>query len=164
MAGVRTRRVALPIAGGALVAGVALVLAPLAHAATGLVASFKVTDSWSTGYQGQYTVANPGTSAVTGWRVEFDLPTGTSVRNFWTAGMSHSGNHYVFSNLSYNGTVAAGGTQTFGFNTTGLGRPSGCLVNGAPCSGGVPSPSVSPSGSPSPRRRRHRRPPHRCRC
>src|SRR5256885_10207376 len=116
MAGVRTRRVALPIAGGAFVAGVALVLAPLAHAATGLVASFKVTDSWSTGYQGQYTVANPGTSAVTGWRVGVHLPPRARGRNFWAAGVSHRGHHHQVSHLRYHGAVAAGGAPTVRLN------------------------------------------------
>ena len=155
MAVTRMWRVALPLTTGALVAGVALVFVPVAQAATGLLASYQVTDSWGTGYQAQYTITNPGTTAVTGWRLEFDLPAGTSVRRFWTAAMTQSGNHYVFSNLSYNTTVAAGGSQTFGFNTNGLGKPSGCLINGASCSGspsGSPSGSASgsPSGSPSP--------------
>ena len=40
-------------------------------------------DNWGTGYSGQYTIANPGTSAVTGWTLGFTLPAGTSLSSLW---------------------------------------------------------------------------------
>src|SRR6266516_298033 len=146
-----TRRVRLLAALGSGVLAVAAVIsaAATASAATALLATYEVTDSWGTGYAVQYTVRNPGTSAVTGWRVEFDLPTGTTIRKYWTAALSQTGQHVAFSNLSYNATVPAGGSQVFGFNTVGTGKPANCLVNGAPCTGGAPSPSPTASQSPS---------------
>jgi len=113
------RRTVLLLACGGLVAGLATALAPAAQAATGLTASYQVTDDWGTGYAATYTIRNSGTTSATGWKVEFDLPSTTTVRKFWTAGMTHSGTHWVFTNLSYNATVpAGGGTQPFGFNTS----------------------------------------------
>jgi hypothetical protein len=128
----------------------AVVFASAAGAATGLTATYQITDSWGTGYAVTYTIHNSGTTAVTGWTVAFDLPAGTSVRKYWTAAMTTSGNHYAFANLSYNATVAAGGTQTFGFNTNGMGLAYNCTVNGLPCEGSSPSPTASKSPSPSP--------------
>src|SRR5262245_52438588 len=148
------RRATVLIASGVLLVGVSAALARFAHAATGLTASYVVTDDWGTGYAATYTIRNGATTNVTGWKLEFDLPSTTSVRKYWTASMTHSGTHWVFTNLSYNATVAAGGSQSFGFNTNGEGKPSNCLINGVPCSGAVPSPSpsttVSPSRTPSP--------------
>jgi Cellulose binding domain/F5/8 type C domain len=150
MAPTGKRRATVLIASGVLLVGAALALAPVASAAVALTASYVVTDDWGTGYAATYTVRNSGTTSASSWKVEFDLPSTTTVRKYWTAGMTHSGTHWVFTNLSYNATVAAGGTQTFGFNTNGEGRPSNCLVNGVPCSGAAPSPSPSASRSPSP--------------
>jgi hypothetical protein len=94
----RRLRVAVLLASSALVVGVAAALAPFAHASTGLTASFVVTDDWGTGYGATYTIRNSGTSSVTGWKLEFDLPSTTTVRSFWTAAMTRSGTHWVFTN------------------------------------------------------------------
>ena len=144
------RRMAVLLGCCALAASLAVVAASTAHADTTLTASFQVTRSWSTGYEGQYTIRNSGTASVTGWQVEFDLPAGTSVRKFWNSTMVRNGDHYTFTNASFNATVPPGGSQSFGFNTRGLGLPSGCLVNGSPCNGVRPSPSASATASQTP--------------
>ena len=48
-----------------------------------LEASYQAGTNWGTGYSGQYTIANPGTSAVTGWTLGFTLPAGTSLSSLW---------------------------------------------------------------------------------
>src|SRR6266545_3001158 len=106
------RRMAVLLGCCALAASLAVVAASTAHADTTLTASFQVTRSWSTGYEGQYTIRNSGTA-------------------------------------SFTATVPPGGSQSFGFNTRGLGLPSGCLVNGSPCNGVRPSPSASATASPT---------------
>ena len=42
-------------------------------------AVFAVTNSWGSGYQGQVTVTNDTSTPITSWRVEFDLPSSTSI-------------------------------------------------------------------------------------
>jgi hypothetical protein len=134
-----------------LLASVALVVpATAGHAAEGLTATIEQQGVWPTGYLGHVTVRNPGTAPVTGWQVEFDLPSGTEITSLWLAGLVRSGRHHVFTNHSYNATVPAGGSQSFGFITSGTGLPTGCLVNGAPCDGQAPPPSPSPSPPPPP--------------
>ncbi|MFL6073662.1 MAG: cellulose binding domain-containing protein [Mycobacteriales bacterium] len=138
---------ALPAAG--LVLGAAgLVLAHGAGAATGLTASYQKVKDWSGGFQGTVTIANGGTAAVTGWRVEFDLPAGETVSSAWRATVSHSGTHWVFVNVDYDATVPAGGAVDFGFNgavTGAYADPTGCMVNGDPCGAGGGT-----TGSPTP--------------
>ncbi|MEV0675677.1 cellulose binding domain-containing protein [Actinosynnema sp. NPDC050436] len=118
----------------ALVAGAAAVgLAP-AYAAPA-TATFAKTQSWDSGYTGQFSIRNETSSAITSWKVEFDLPTGTSVGAYWDALQTNSGGRYTFTNRNYNGTVAPGAAVTFGFNASGTAVPANCKLNGAPCTG-----------------------------
>ena len=128
------RRAGLALALLLLCAGAVVLLAGPAAAAT--TASFTTTSTWETGYTGQYTIANTGPAAITGWRVEFDLPASTTVGTFWDALMTSSGNHYTFTNRDYNATIAVGGTASFGFVAAGTTPPANCRLNGAACGGG----------------------------
>jgi chitinase len=120
-----------------------------ASAAGQLTAAFSKDSDWGTGYQGRYTITNGTAAAITSWRVELDLPSGSTLASYWDVLVSPSGSHYVATNRSYNGTVAAGASTVFGFIVTGSGTPANCTINGASCAGGG-TPSASPSPSPSP--------------
>jgi endoglucanase len=134
----------------------ALVAAPaavVAHAATQLAAaptaSFAKVSDWGSGWEGRYTISNPGPGTVASWRVEFDLPAGTTVGSYWDAVLVSSGQHHTFSNRSWNGTIAPGTSVTFGFIGVGPGTPAGCRLNGQPCSGATVPPTTPPA-SPTP--------------
>lgn len=71
----------------ALVGALVLRVGP-AGAAT---ANFTVVDDWGSGYQGQFTVSNDTSAATTSWRVEFDLPAGTTVSQSWNVQQAVSG-------------------------------------------------------------------------
>ena len=124
-----------------LVTALGLVLAaasPVAAATPGAVsADFAQTSTWAAGYQAQYTIDNLSNHGISAWKVEFDLPAGTTVSSSWDATETVSGTHYTFVNKDYNGTVAAGATATFGFVASGTGTPANCLLNGATCAGVV---------------------------
>jgi hypothetical protein len=132
----------------------AVAAAPQALAATArLTAIVTQTSVWNTGYGADVVIANSGDAAASGWTVEFDLPAGTTVSRAWSATMAASGNHYRFTNLGWNGAVAAGGTVSFGFNAANGGLPLNCTINGAPCSSatpGTPPPSTPPPTTPPP--------------
>ncbi|SDG59132.1 endoglucanase [Sinosporangium album] len=104
-----------------------------AHADT---AAFAKTQDWGSGYVGNYTVKNTGSTALNGWTVAFELPPGTGVGSYWDAQMARSGSRYTFTNREYNRTVAPGGTVTFGWVSTGPAAPTACRLNGAACDGG----------------------------
>ncbi len=59
-------------------------VAPVASAAGERAAFAKVSD-WGSGWEGRFTVTNGGTTPITSWRVEFDLPAGTSLGSYWDA-------------------------------------------------------------------------------
>jgi endoglucanase len=136
--------VAVAIA-GAVASAVAITAMP-ASAAT---AAFAKTNSWGSGYQGQFTVTNNTSSATSTWRVEFDLPAGSTVSQSWNTTQTSSGTHYTFTNAQWNGSLAAGASTSFGFIVNGSGDPINCTVNGASCGGGsTPPTSQAPSSRP----------------
>src|SRR5437762_1630726 len=141
--------VAAAVSAAAAFATLTITTAPSASAAT---AGFSIVSSWGSGYQGNFTVTNNSSASITSWRVEFDLPSGSTIQNSWNAQQTTSGNHYTFTNAPYNGALAAGAATSFGFIVNGSGVPAGCTVDGVSCSGGsstasptttTPSPSTS---------------------
>ncbi|MEU8257216.1 cellulase family glycosylhydrolase [Micromonospora inaquosa] len=143
----RTPRLVTTLAvAGLLAGGVALVAATPASAAT---AVFSVTNNWGNGYQGQVTVTNDTSAPITSWRVEFDLPSSSTITQSWNAQQTTSGSRYTFANVSWNGTLAAGASTAFGFLVNGTGTPLNCTVNGASCAGGPP-PTTPPPTTPPP--------------
>jgi chitinase len=125
---------AVGLAGGLLTAAPA--------AAAGETAVFAKTADWGSGWEGRYTITNGGTTAISGWRVEFDLPAGTTAGTYWDALLTSSGNHHTFTNREYNGSLAPGASASFGFLVSGSGTPLNCRVNGADCGGTEPQPGV----------------------
>ncbi|MEU6751367.1 glycosyl hydrolase family 18 protein [Spirillospora sp. NPDC046719] len=128
------RTVALATA-ATLALATALLTAPPAPAAGTVTATCAKTSDWGTGFEGNCTITNGTGAAISGWKVEGDLPSGTSITTVWNATKTVSGTHYTFTNAGWNGTVAAGASTSFGFDGTGGGWLTGCTVNGAACDG-----------------------------
>jgi hypothetical protein len=146
MAHTIARRVALTLSAAVAAGGLALAVTPSAHAAAPvLTATFTQTSVWNSGYGADIVIRNGGDAAATGWAVEFDLPAGTTVTSSWSSVRTTTGNHYRFTNVSYNGTVAPGASVSFGFNAAHLGVPLNCTVNGGPCTS---SPTTAPTTAP----------------
>ncbi|MFI7658084.1 cellulase family glycosylhydrolase [Micromonospora parva] len=143
----RTLRLVTTLAvAGLLAGGAAVVAATPASAAT---AVFSVTNNWGNGYQGQVTVTNDTSAPISSWRVEFDLPSSSTITQSWNAQQTTSGSHYTFANVSWNGNLAVGASTSFGFLVNGTGTPVNCTVNGAGCAGGPP-PTTPPPTTPPP--------------
>jgi hypothetical protein len=133
----------------AFVLGVAVAVAVLpapAHAAT---AQFIKESQWSGGYVGRMTVRNDATTTMTSWRVEFDLPAGTSVIHHWGAQLTPGTTHHVFVNAPWNGTLRPGESTSFGFVASGTAAPMNCIVNGTPCAGGPVERDIAPPTAPA---------------
>src|SRR5262245_44473372 len=99
----------------ALALAVAIVPATGAFSAGAVTAQFVLASDWGTGYEGHYTITNGTSSPTSSWRLEFDLPTGGSMSSFWDADVTHTGNHYVAVNKSWNGTINPGASLTWGY-------------------------------------------------
>ncbi|TXK36208.1 endoglucanase [Nonomuraea sp. C10] len=98
----------------------------------GCTAAFKVVNSWSGGYQGEVTVKNAGTSRITGWAVSW---TGSgAITQIWGGRHTTSGSSVTVRNETWNGSLAPGGTTTFGFLANGGGvvpDPITCTSEGS---------------------------------
>ncbi|WP_327369887.1 glycoside hydrolase family 18 chitinase [Streptomyces sp. NBC_01217] len=141
------------------VAGLTALLLPLAalvglaspaEAATSATATYVKKSDWGTGFEGQWTVKNTGTTALSSWTIEWDFPSGTSVTSAWDATVTSSGTHWTAKNVGWNGTVAPGASVSFGFNGAGPGAPSACKLNGASCDGGSAPGDNAPSAPGTP--------------
>ncbi|WP_190109813.1 glycoside hydrolase family 18 chitinase [Streptomyces cinnamoneus] len=144
----RSRAVTAALAALLLPLAALVGLATPAHAAPSATATFVKTSEWGTGFQGQWTVKNTGTSPLAGWTVEWDLPSGTAIGSYWDALVTTSGAHHTAKNREYNGTVAPGASVTFGFVATGDGAPTGCRLDGGPCDGSSADAPPSAPGTP----------------
>ncbi|MFF8093814.1 glycosyl hydrolase family 18 protein [Streptomyces sp. NPDC016675] len=125
-------------------------LASPAQAATSATATFAKTSDWGTGFGGNWTVKNTGTTTLNSWTVEWDFPSGTKVTSAWDATVTNSGDHWTAKNVGWNGTLAPGASVSFGFNGSGPGSPSNCKLNGGSCDGGSTPGDAAPSAPGTP--------------
>ncbi|MBW8482496.1 glycosyl hydrolase family 18 protein [Actinomadura parmotrematis] len=130
-----SRRIGALLGALAMAAAGGLLGAPPALSAGSVTATCAKTSDWGTGFDGRCTVTNGTGTALNGWKVELDLPSGTAIGSTYDAVKAVSGDHYTFTNASYNGTVAAGASVAFGFGGTGPGWVTGCKVDGGACDG-----------------------------
>jgi len=80
----------------------------------GCTATYSILNSWPGGFQGGVTVT-AGSSAISSWTVTWTFANGQSVTQFWSTTLTSSGANVTASNVSYNGSLAAGASTTFGF-------------------------------------------------
>ncbi|RKN45351.1 glycosyl hydrolase family 95 catalytic domain-containing protein [Micromonospora endolithica] len=83
-------------------------------APSGARATYRVTNSWSGGFQGEVTVT-AGATPIRGWTVTWTFPDGQAVSQIWGGAHTQSGANVRVTNVDYNGALAAGGSTTFGF-------------------------------------------------
>ena len=83
--------------------------------------SSAVTNSWPGGYQLQLTVTNTGKAPLTGWTAGFTFAdTAEVITSSWNAtGQADRDQQVSASNASYNGSIAAGASTTFGMTVNG---------------------------------------------
>ena len=93
-------------------------------------ATYRTMNAWSNGFQGEITV-RAGTAPVNGWTVSWVNPVGQTITQVWNGVAGGSGTNTTVRNATWNGSLAANGTTTFGFLGNGSGTPS---VTGIACS------------------------------
>jgi hypothetical protein len=81
---------------------------------TACIADYSLVNSWQGGYQAQVTVT-AGAAALDGWAVTLTLPDGQTITSVWNGQLSQQGTSATIANASYNATMAADGSTTFGF-------------------------------------------------
>jgi endo-1,4-beta-xylanase len=98
--------------------------------------TYRVTGSWPGGFQGDVKVANTGGAALTSWKVAWQFTGGQQISQLWGGTHTQSGAAVTVSNAAWNGTVAAGGSTSFGFLGSWTGSnpvPAAFSLNGTAC-------------------------------
>jgi non-reducing end alpha-L-arabinofuranosidase len=73
---------------------------------------------------------------INGWSLAFGFPGDQKITNAWNAAVTQNGTSVTATNLSYNATIAPGGSQSLGFQGTwnlGNASPTVLSVNGTLC-------------------------------
>jgi cellulase/cellobiase CelA1 len=99
----------------------------------------RVTDTvnaWNTGLTSAITIANTGSTPISGWSLAFTLPAGQTITSGWNATYAPSAGAVTATNAGYNGSIAPGASVGIGFQAThtgNTGRPAAFTLNGAAC-------------------------------
>ncbi|MEU9833194.1 cellulose binding domain-containing protein [Streptosporangium sp. NPDC048047] len=94
-------------------------------------ASYRTTNSWPGGYQGEVTVTAGG-SAISGWTVRWTPGNGQTVSQVWNGTLAADGSAVTVTNAPYNGSLPASGTTTFGFLAGGTPSPPSLTCSSRP--------------------------------
>ena len=77
-----------------------------------------LTSSWGTAgnyfYQYEFTVTNKSKTNLTYWKFAFNVPTGTTIGNYWNCNYINANNVVTVSNAAYNGNLSPGASTSFG--------------------------------------------------
>ncbi len=125
-------------------AAVAATSADVGIAAIPCTVDYKVQNQWSTGFTAAVTVTN-NSAAKSSWAVKWSYAGNQQITNGWNAKLSQSGTAVTAANESYNGTLATGGSVSFGFqgNYSGTNAlPTSFTLDGVTCNvdgGGGPT-------------------------
>lgn len=113
-----------------------------AQAASRLIATFSLS-----GTTGTFVVSNPGTTAVTGWSIVFELPPGVTASTPQNATIRQNGTKVTLTPAFYINTVQPGRTTEPYSPKLALSfpvQPVSCLIDGANCDGSGGDPPAKP--------------------
>jgi O-glycosyl hydrolase len=103
---------------------------------TGCTVTYTTQSQWAGGFVAGVTVANTGSSAISGWTLKFSFPGDQQITNSWNGTASQSGENVSIANASYNGSIAPGSSVSLGFQgtwTNSDATPASFTLNGATC-------------------------------
>jgi Cellulose binding domain len=97
--------------------------------------TYSTPQQWPGGFQGELTIVNRGSAAVTGWQIMLTLP-GDWVQTVWNATWQPAGwGSVIMTPTPGDQVIEPGATLSVSFiakgNTT---EPANCTFNGSPCS------------------------------
>ncbi|MEI5527959.1 cellulase family glycosylhydrolase [Streptomyces brasiliscabiei] len=98
--------------------------------------TYRATNEWPGGFQGEIVVRNNGTTAVSGWTLAFTFAAGQSVTNMWGGTAAQSGSAVSVKPVAYTNTIPAAGSVTVGFTgSKGATNPAPAVftLDGAAC-------------------------------
>ncbi len=101
---------------------------------TGCSVDYVVQNQWGSGFIANVTIGVD--TAVSGWTLQFNFPGNQTISNLWGGVYTQSGSSVTVNNESWNGTIPANGSTTFGFQASYSGSnnvPGTFTLNGQAC-------------------------------
>jgi O-glycosyl hydrolase len=98
--------------------------------------TYTTQSQWTGGFVASVTISNTGTTPLTSWSLAFTFPGDQQISDTWNGVTTQSGENVTITNESYNGTIAAGGSTSLGFQgtwTNSDAAPTAFTVNGTTC-------------------------------
>ena len=112
-------------------------LSGFAQAPTSCNVTYTVSNQWNVGFQVGITISNTGTTPISSWQLQWAFANGQTISQLWNGNVSQSGVNVTVNSLSYNGTIAPGGSyKDMGFvgNWSGANVvPASFSINGTHC-------------------------------
>ncbi len=106
--------------------------------ASGVQSTYAVSSNWGSGFQASMNLTNTQSSPVTNWTMSFSY--NAAISSIWNARVvSHTGNQYVISGLSWDSDLPAGATVSLGFIAgpgTAAGAPTNIVITSGSAGGG----------------------------
>ncbi len=99
---------------------------------TGGSCTYTITNEWNSGFTGEISITNNGTSAINGWDVSWAYTDGSAITNSWNANVTGTG-PYSATGLNWNSTIQPGQSVSFGFQGSHGGSTAPVAVTGAVC-------------------------------
>jgi hypothetical protein len=107
---------------------------------SGFACQVVYTNTWqnSNAFGAEITINNAGTTAISSWTLTWTFTNGQTITQLWNGSETQSDSNVTVTNLSYNGSIPAGGSYNgVGFNGTWNGSvnsvPTNFAVNGITC-------------------------------
>jgi lysophospholipase L1-like esterase len=107
--------------------------------------AYQVTNDWGSGFTASIVITNDGTAAISGWKVQWQQNSGSTITSLWNANYTGT-NPYTATDLGWNGAIAVGSSVSFGFQGNGD-NSTGTILSCT--SGGTSASSVANSISSS---------------
>ncbi|MEU6257960.1 glycoside hydrolase family 6 protein [Streptomyces sp. NPDC047043] len=126
---------ALALVASAAGTATAVVPGDVGTAAVPCTVDYKVQNQWDTGFTAAVTVTNNG-AAKSSWAVKWSYAGNQKVTNYWNTKLTQSGTAVTAANETYNGSLATGGSVSFGFQASYSGSnaiPTGFTLDGVTC-------------------------------
>jgi cellulase/cellobiase CelA1 len=97
---------------------------------------YLLNSQWTGGFSASVTISNTATTTINGWVLQFTFPGDQQITQIWNGSAKQSGEVVTITNLSYNGSIAPGGSTNLGFNGTWTHSdsfPTSFTLNGMVC-------------------------------
>ena len=115
-----------------------LTVSPLGTSGFACHIGYTIGSQWAGGFGAAVTINNTGTTAISNWTLTWSFANGQTITQVWNGNVVQSGANVTMTNMSYNGSIPAGGSYSgMGFNGTWNNAtnaiPTSFAINGTAC-------------------------------